>query len=77
MGRRASFLKTGASVRSCPPTRHIPTTTRMHSQRSTNLGVSPSFSSVKSNIVGQAGLTTSKDASVTGSGPFFYRVGVQ
>ena len=46
-------------------------------QRSTNLGVPSSFSSVKSNIVGQAGMTTNKDASVTGSGPFFYCVGVQ
>ena len=46
-------------------------------QRRANLGVSSSFSSVKSNIVGQAGMTTNKDASVTGSGPFFYRVGVQ
>ena len=44
-------------------------------QRSTNL--SASFSSVKSNIVGQAGTTTSQDAGATGLGPFYYRVGVQ
>ena len=30
-----------------------------------------------SNIVGQAGMTTNQDVSVTGTGQFFYRVGVQ
>ncbi len=46
-------------------------------QRSTNLNVSSSFSSISSNIVGQAGVTTNQDAGVTGPGPFFYRIGVQ
>jgi parallel beta-helix repeat protein len=41
-------------------------------QRSTDLSV---FSTVQSNITGQAGTTSYKDTSTTGNGPFFYRVG--
>lgn len=46
-------------------------------QRSTNLSVQPTFSVLQSNIVGQVGTTTYMDTSAIGSGPFFYRVGVQ
>jgi len=45
-------------------------------QRSTNLW-SSIFSSIKSNLVGQAGSTSYKDTNAVGGGPFFYRVGVQ
>jgi hypothetical protein len=40
-------------------------------------GPSAAFSSIKSNIVGQAGITTEQDTTISGLGPFFYRVGVQ
>lgn len=46
-------------------------------QRSTNPSLPSSFSSIQSNIVGQSGITTNKDNSAAGPGPFFYRVGVQ
>jgi hypothetical protein len=45
-------------------------------QRSTNLITQP-FVSIKSNIVGQAIITTNKDTNAKGYGSFFYRVGVQ
>jgi hypothetical protein len=46
-------------------------------ERATNLGAAPPFSLLTSNIVGQAGTTSFTDTNVIGTGPFFYRVGVQ
>jgi hypothetical protein len=46
-------------------------------QSGTNLGAHPAFSTIQSNLVGQAGTTTYTDTNAVGNGPIFYRVGVQ
>ena len=46
-------------------------------QSSTNLGMPPAFSTILSNIVGQAGTTSYTDTNAGGNSPYFFRVGVQ
>jgi hypothetical protein len=46
-------------------------------QRGSNFSGAPSFSTIQSNILGQAGVTSFGDTDSPSAGAFYYRVGVQ
>ena len=46
-------------------------------QRGTNLHLHPTFVSIQSNVIGQAGTTSFTDTTTSNSGPYFFRVVVQ
>jgi hypothetical protein len=46
-------------------------------QRAANLSPAATFSTIQTNILGLSGTTSCTDTNALGSGPFFYRIGVQ
>jgi hypothetical protein len=46
-------------------------------QRGTNLLLNPAFSSIQSNIIGQAATTSFTDTNTPNPSAYFYRVGIQ
>lgn len=46
-------------------------------QRASDLSAQPAFTTVVTNVAGLSGTTTFTDTNTIGTGPFFYRVGVQ